>query len=146
MKYSTRHQNNDNECSVRSPCELSSWRERVSDFVVDLEMGAHSSTAVTPINTEVSVPMLMIEIEDTGIGITKENRDKLFQPFAQVCIIIFKLTETFFFLSKLSFESINLHFCIIAGSTQDWWHGAGIVLTFQTARESWWELRGGYPV
>jgi signal transduction histidine kinase len=69
------------QCSSRSPGELT------SDFVADLEMGAHSSTAVTPISTEVAVPILMIEIEDTGIGITKENRDKLFQPFAQVCII-----------------------------------------------------------
>ena len=86
-KNSTRYLNNDNERSSRSPGELSSWRERVSEFVVDLEMGTHSSTAVTPISTEVAVPILMIEIEDTGIGITKENRDKLFQPFAQVCII-----------------------------------------------------------
>jgi signal transduction histidine kinase len=63
---------------------LSSWRERVSDFVVDLEVGTTSSTAVTPIVMEVANPMLMIAIEDTGIGITKENRGKLFQPFSQV--------------------------------------------------------------
>jgi CheY-like chemotaxis protein len=54
--------------------------------------------------------MLMIEIEDTGIGITKENRNKLFQPFAQVCIIIFKLTET------SSLINLNRLICISASS------------------------------
>jgi signal transduction histidine kinase len=76
--------NNEDGCSIRSRGELSSWRERVSDFVVDLEVGTTSSTAVTPIVMEVANPMLMIAIEDTGIGITKENRGKLFQPFSQV--------------------------------------------------------------
>jgi signal transduction histidine kinase len=84
-KYSLsdRNSSNDDDCSVRSRGDLSSWWERVSDYVVDF--GATASTAaVTPISWE-APPMLMIEIEDSGIGITKENREKLFQPFAQVC-------------------------------------------------------------
>jgi signal transduction histidine kinase len=90
-KYSVRDRNNssDDECSVRSRGDLSSWRERVSDYVVDLEIGAASSLGENRISTEPAPSMLMIEIEDTGIGITKENKDKLFQPFAQVCVHVY---------------------------------------------------------
>jgi signal transduction histidine kinase len=85
-KYSVSDCNNsiDDDCSLRSPGELSSWREKVSDYVVDLEVGAASSLGVNPISTGAAPSVLMIEIEDSGIGITKENKEKLFQPFAQV--------------------------------------------------------------
>jgi signal transduction histidine kinase len=73
----------------RSRGELSSWRERVSDFVVDLECGSVSLSDETPTSSEGSSRMLMIMVEDSGIGITKENRDKLFQPFMQVCANVF---------------------------------------------------------
>jgi signal transduction histidine kinase len=65
------------ECNGRSRRDLSSWREKVAGFV-DIEIGA------SPTVTESAAPMLLIEIEDSGIGITKENREKLFQPFMQV--------------------------------------------------------------
>jgi signal transduction histidine kinase len=86
-KYSLsdRNSSNDDESSVRSRGDLSSWRERVSDYVVDF--GAAASAAVVTLISCEAPPMLMIEIEDSGIGITKENRDKLFQPFVQVCIV-----------------------------------------------------------
>jgi signal transduction histidine kinase len=87
-KYSISEHNGDNgEVHIgRSRGELSSWRERVSDFVVDLESGSVSFSDETPAPSEVCSRMLMIVVEDSGIGITKENRDKLFQPFMQVWV------------------------------------------------------------
>ena len=49
-----------------------------SNSVMDIETG-HSLTVTEPVSR-----MLLIEVEDTGIGITKENQGRLFKPFMQV--------------------------------------------------------------
>jgi signal transduction histidine kinase len=36
------------------------------------------------VSTEFLTTMLLIEVEDSGIGISKENRERLFKPFVQV--------------------------------------------------------------
>jgi signal transduction histidine kinase len=48
----------------------------------DVEMG---SIRLEP---QTATSMVHIEVEDTGIGITKENRERLFKPFMQVQIIL----------------------------------------------------------
>jgi signal transduction histidine kinase len=60
----------------------------------DIEMGCLRSSV-----EEKEAPMLLIEVEDTGIGITKENREKLFKPFMQVwypiCVLMSSCTVPF---------------------------------------------------
>jgi len=56
-------------------------QRQVSDTVRDIENGLDMTVVE---NVE---PMLLIEVEDTGIGITKENQERLFKPFMQVYIV-----------------------------------------------------------
>jgi signal transduction histidine kinase len=56
------------------------------DAITDIETGNVQTHAV------MTMPMLLIEVEDTGIGISQENQDRLFQPFMQVGCSTFYLT------------------------------------------------------
>jgi signal transduction histidine kinase len=56
---------------------------------MDIETGKSQT------DIEIATPMLLIEVEDTGIGITKENQEKLFKPFMQVRYFPFYMTCLF---------------------------------------------------
>jgi signal transduction histidine kinase len=40
-------------------------------------------SSIQPVSPRTSGPSVRVSIEDTGIGLTKETRDTLFQPFKQ---------------------------------------------------------------
>ena len=76
-------------CSLRSGMLTSIGRNlnlssRGTDNLIsdsDLRINATNDSA----ENECGTPMIRIAVEDTGIGIAKESRSRLFQPFMQVC-------------------------------------------------------------
>lgn len=75
-----------NEGEIRIRCSLMSneatkgVNEYTSGVEKDIEIGGESELK----SDELEFSMLRIEVEDTGIGTVKENRQQLFTPFAMV--------------------------------------------------------------
>jgi signal transduction histidine kinase len=75
-----------NEGEIRIRCSLMSneatkgINEYTSGVEKDIEIGGGSELK----SDELEFSMLRIEVEDTGIGTVKENRQQLFTPFAMV--------------------------------------------------------------
>jgi signal transduction histidine kinase len=118
-------------CSLRSLISRNTVVQKPKLFLDDaqdddVEMGFSSFKT----NLDTVIPMmLMIEVEDTGFGVSSENNDFLFKPFVQVfCCCIDSFVETcqshYHFICYFALTNI-----ILLGSAQNWRHWARTVFS-----------------
>ena len=126
-----------------------------SDDVAEGKLGEDRDVeAGMPEQVGLAAPMLLIEVEDTGIGISKENQERLFKPFMQVQTILIDARcdavlyccdlMQLLFCAVLCCAVICCAVCVLyafPGSAKNWRHWARAVLSLEAHGKSGRELR-----
>jgi two-component system sensor histidine kinase/response regulator len=76
-------------CSLHSAFQEDTVVQKHTTFGSDAkEDNIEIDTSLIYTSTETAMPKMLIEVEDTGIGISSQNQELLFKPFAQVFYFI----------------------------------------------------------